>query len=344
MKTLMKATASALALTVILAGCDISSKTEVQRGYRGTGMELVINETELNDKLKLNIPPEPAPAMPAVGPKAGDIYQNVQVLGDLSVGEFTRLMAAMTQWISPDEGCNYCHNAQNLADDSIYTKKVARNMIAMTQRINSEWNVHVGEVGVTCYTCHRGKHIPENVWAFNPGPPRATGAVGQTPQNFASSEVGYTSLPYDPFTDMLLGERNIGGVQPDTALPRGHPTDLRDAEWTYALMMHFSQSLGVNCTYCHNSRAFNQWEQASPAKVKAWHGIRMVREVNSAFIEPTTPWLPEHRKGPTGDALKTHCKTCHQGAYKPLYGAPMVKYYPNLAELSDEVAEQYIEE
>ena len=43
--------------------------------------------------------PEAIPAVPAVGPKAKDIYQNVQVLGDLSVGEFTRLMAAITQWV-----------------------------------------------------------------------------------------------------------------------------------------------------------------------------------------------------------------------------------------------------
>ncbi len=335
MKTVLQVAVSTLAGLLVLSGCELSSKTEVQRGYRGTGMELVINENELNEKLLANQPPEPAPPVPAVGPKAGDIYQNVQVLGDLSIGEFTRLMAAITEWVSPEQGCNYCHNPQNLADDSMYQKKVARAMIAMTQRTNEAWQSHVGNVGVTCYTCHRGNNIPQNVWAADPGPARATGAVGQTPQNYASPSVAYSSLPYDPFTPMLLGERDIGGVQADTALPQGHPTDLRDAEWTYALMMHFSDSLGVNCTYCHNSRAFNQWDQASPAKVTAWHGIRMVRELNSDWIEPTTPWLPEHRKGPQGDALKVYCATCHQGAYKPLYGAEMLKHYPNLSELSD---------
>lgn len=335
MKTVIQLVIPGLAAALLLSGCELSSKDTVQRGFRGTGMELVINENELNEKLLANQPPEPSPAMPAVGPKAGDIYQNVEVLGHLSIGEFTRLMAAITEWVAPEEGCNYCHYPENLADDRKYTKKVSRAMIVMTQRINEGWQNHVGDVGVTCYTCHRGNNIPMNVWATDPGPPRATGAVGQTPQNYASPSVGFSSLPYDPFTPMLQGERDIGGVQADTALPQGHPTDLRDAEWTYALMMHFSNSLGVNCTYCHNTRAFNQWDQASPAKVTAWHGIRMVRELNNDWIEPVVPWLPEHRKGPRGDALKANCLTCHQGAYKPLFGAEMLKHYPNLAELGE---------
>ena len=96
-------------------------------------------------------------------------------------------------------------------------------------------------------------------------------------------------------------------------------------------MMHFSDSLGVNCTHCHNTRAFYDWEQSSPARVRAWHGIRMVREMNTKYVNQTTDWLPDHRKGPMGDPLKVNCATCHQGAYKPMLGANMVKDYPNLA-------------
>ena len=332
-------------LLATLVGCELSPKDTVQRGFRGTGMELVVNERARNESINANMPPEAQPPMPAAGPKAGEIYQNVQVLGDLSVAEFTRLMASITEWVSPEQGCNYCHNPANLADDSKYTKMVARNMIAMTQHTNQSWQKHVGNVGVTCYTCHRGNNIPEYVWAEDPGPPRATGMVGQTPQNYAGQGgVGYTSLPYDPFTAFLKDDQMIGGVQGDTALPTGHDTTIQDAEWTYALMMHFSQSLGVNCTYCHNSRAFNQWEQAAPTKVTAWHGIRMVRDINNTFIEPTTPWLPEHRKGPGGDALKTNCQTCHQGAYKPLYGAEMLKSFPNLARMNATAEEAYLKE
>jgi photosynthetic reaction center cytochrome c subunit len=31
-----------------------------------------------------------------------------------------------------------------------------------------------------------------------------------------------------------------------------------------------------------------------------------------------------------GDVLKVNCATCHQGANKPLLGAPMARDYPEL--------------
>jgi photosynthetic reaction center cytochrome c subunit len=68
----------------------------------------------------------------------------------------------------------------------------------------------------------------------------------------------------------------------------------------------------------------------------------MVREINQSFIEPTTAWLPDHRKGPLGDALKTNCQTCHQGVYKPLLGARMLDSYPNLAKLGEQAREMYL--
>ena len=73
-------------------------------------------------------------------------------------------MAAMTEWVAPEEGCNYCHVAENLASDDIYTKVVSRRMLQMTQHINANWNDHVGETGVTCYTCHRGNNVPAEIW------------------------------------------------------------------------------------------------------------------------------------------------------------------------------------
>ncbi|WP_163893155.1 photosynthetic reaction center cytochrome c subunit family protein, partial [Proteus mirabilis] len=64
---------------------------------------------------------------------AGKTYENVQVLKDVTVNEFNRLMVSMTEWVSPQQGCTYCHNTENMADDSLYQKKVARRMLQMTQ-------------------------------------------------------------------------------------------------------------------------------------------------------------------------------------------------------------------
>lgn len=326
------ALAAAGLAALLLAGCERPPVDTVQRGYRGLGMEGVFNPRRLEDQVEANVPPDPLPPVSSEGPKASDIYQNVQILGDLSVAEFTRLMAAITSWVSPEQGCNYCHNPANFADDDLYTKRVARVMLAMTQRANEDWKQHVGDTGVTCWTCHRGQPVPAAVWATDPGPPHAKG-LAPAQQNIASPTVAYASLPYDPLTPFLSQDNEIRVIS-QTALPQGSRKSIKQAEWTYGLMMHFSDSLGVNCTHCHNSRSFFAWDQSPPERTKAWYAIRLVREMNNVFIDATTEILPANRKGPLGDPLKVNCKTCHQGAYRPMYGAKMLEDYPSLARLS----------
>lgn len=325
--------AGALLVTLGLAGCEKPPVEVVQRGYRGTGMEQVINPGAFKESVAANQAPAAIPAVAASGPKAKDVYQNVQVLGDLSAGEFNRLMASITEWVSPEEGCTYCHGVEGFAADDKYTKKVARVMIAMTQRANEEWgDNHTAPTGVTCYTCHRGKNVPEYVWVTEDAPKMPGSFAGHpTGQNVAGVAAnGFTSLPYDAFAPYLEGDADIR-MAGETALPTGNRKSIKQTEWTYSLMMHFSESLGVNCTYCHNTRAFANWEQSPPTRAKAWYGIRMVRELNNDYVWKTNDWLPDHRQGPSGDPQKIACNTCHQGAYKPLYGAPMLKDYPNLA-------------
>ncbi|TCO77186.1 photosynthetic reaction center cytochrome PufC [Chromatocurvus halotolerans] len=318
--------------TLTLAACEPPPVDTVQRGYRGVGMELVINPDERARSVAENMPPDIIPQIADDdGPRAGDIYQNVQVLGDLSVGQFTRVMASITEWVSPEAGCAYCHEGNNFASEAPYTKRVSRVMFAMTQRANEDWgSKHVAPTGVTCYTCHRGQPVPEYVWAEDPGGPHAKG-LARAEQNIAGkATVAYASLPYDPLTPFLSQDYDIR-VASDTALPNGNRTSIKQTEWTYGLMMHFSDSLNANCTYCHNSRAWSDWEQSSPARLKAWHAIRMVREMNNAYIDSTADWLPDSRKGALGDPLKVNCKTCHQGAYKPMYGAQMIDQFPSLS-------------
>ena len=66
-------------------------------------------------------------------------------------------------------------------------------------------------------------------------------------------------------------------------------------------MIHMSESLGVGCVQCHNSRAFAEWNQSPPQRVTAWHGIRMVRNLNNDFMVPLTAGQPKNRLGPSGD-------------------------------------------
>ena len=321
----------ALATLALIAGFEAPPPAVDQTGYRGTGMQQTDNPQRKAATIAANAAPAATPVPDAAGPRAGDAYQNVQVLGDLDVGRFTRLMAAITEWVSPEQGCAYCHQGNNFANDDLYTKVVARRMIQMTQHINAGWKKHVGTTGVTCYTCHRGKNVPAEIWFAEPGPKQARGMASRRQgQNLAMQQVAYSSLPYDPLSTYLTSDAAIR-VQAGAALPTAKGAiGTKAAEHTYALMMHFSQSLGVNCTYCHNSRAFGNWAESPPARSTAWHGIQMVRDLNVDYLEPLGPQYPTSRIGKTGDAPKAACSTCHQGLNKPLNGAPVVSAYPSL--------------
>jgi photosynthetic reaction center cytochrome c subunit len=323
--------AAVLAAALVLVACEKPPPETVQRGPRGTGMVQVYNPATLAEQAPNNVAPEPLPAASPDGPKAGQVYQNVKVLGHLSVAEFARTMTAMTNWVAPGQGCVHCHNPTNFADDSIYTKVVSRRMLLMTQKINEQWKPHVGNTGVTCFTCHRGHNVPAEVWFQPLQEPRAnTFAGNKAGQNAPSPVVGLSSLPFDPLTPFLLEDQNIR-IAGTTALPAGNRQSIKQTEWTYGLMMHMSKSLGVNCTQCHNTRSFASWDgEASPPRLAAYHGIRMTRALNLEYMVPLTQNFPVNRLGPGGDVAKVNCATCHQGAHKPLYGAQMAQHYPEL--------------
>jgi photosynthetic reaction center cytochrome c subunit len=237
-------------------------------------------------------------------------------------------MVSMTAWVAPQQGCNYCHVAGNFASDAKYTKVIARRMLQMTIAVNTSYKDHVGAVGVTCYTCHRGQPMPSQVWFTGVTPGSGAGlAESQMGKNLPTLTGG--SLPSDPFTPFLLNNDNIR-VSGSTALPSGNRQSIKQTDWTYALMIHYSSALGVNCEFCHNSRAFNDWTQSTPQRVTAYYAEGMLRDLNRNYMVPLTGTFPAAQLGPSGDVAKINCATCHQGAYKPLFGAAMAAQFPPL--------------
>jgi photosynthetic reaction center cytochrome c subunit len=100
--------AAGVAALVLMAGCERPPIEQKQNGYRGTGMDTNINPRIDASKTANNEIPVAYPQASPDGPLAASVYQNVQVLKDLSVGQFTRVMLAMTQWVAPPEqSCNY---------------------------------------------------------------------------------------------------------------------------------------------------------------------------------------------------------------------------------------------
>ena len=152
----------AVAVFTLLAGYH---RTEVvQRGYRGTGLNLLYRESTLEALDKINVYPKPLGPAKTEGPRASETFENVQVVGDLSKSQFARLMLSIKAWVAPQVGCNLCHAAPVYNSDEKYTKRVARQMLKMVRHINTDWTQHVGKTGVTCYTCHRGNQVPQKLW------------------------------------------------------------------------------------------------------------------------------------------------------------------------------------
>ncbi|MDT7933145.1 MAG: photosynthetic reaction center cytochrome PufC [Sphingomonadaceae bacterium] len=330
---------AAAALTA-LSGCEAGKKQWAQWGYRGVALNDIV-DPDTAAKKTAPVPAPPYDLPPDDGAqRASAAYQNVKVLGHLSAEQFNHLMSSISLWVAGDAGnCGYCHNVNNFAQDdgypNAYRKAVARRMIQQTWDINGKWSSHVQNVGVTCWTCHRGNGVPTYHWSRDTAPAMSGLADVSPEQNTPSPVTYYASLPHDIFSPYLADKPQNIRVQSTVATdaPRGKST--KETEYTYGLMMHMSSGLGVNCTYCHNSRAFSSWAQSSPQRVTAWYGIRMVRDVNVNYIESLQNVFPAYadgqpRKGPAGDVLKVNCATCHQGQYKPMAGYPMLKDYPYL--------------
>ncbi len=333
------------AILIVVYGQPAATNS-MQTGPRGTGMSV----PEFKAALAV---PDPTieeyyteePYAPEGGEAlAKDVYDNVQVLGDLTEDNFNRLMNAMTQWVSPDQGCAYCHGdvaVEEYGNDDLYTKVVSRRMIQMTQYINEEWDGHVNavkEVGVNCYTCHRGENVPSEIW-FKIAPVNEASGSWAAVQNRATSISQSTSLPSDALEKYLLEDNQIVVHDLESRVAGGPSSDedplpsIQDTERTYSLMNYFSNSLGVNCVFCHNSRAFySAAGEVTPQWSTASLGILMVQELNNEYLVPLKDTYPAERLGPVyADAPKAACKTCHKGYQQPLQGMNMTADWPELA-------------
>jgi len=322
------------AATMLVAFGKPYATDSLQTGPRGTGMSVPEFKADLAK-------PDPGiagflastsdPVVPQGGEQtAGEARENVPPgLEGLTVANYDRLLAAMREWTGiPD-----------LFDDpASYQTSVGHVMIGMTQNLNENWAGHVmanKEVGVTCYTCHRGQPVPSDVW-YRISPVNESAEGWSANQNRVTMQSQYTSLPSDALEKYLLDgeiigvhdlESRVAGVPGEDGYP-----GIQQAERTYSLMNYVSNSLGVNCLFCHNSRAFYDGGQVTPQWATETLGIQMVLELNNYYLVPLGGLLPEDRLGPVhGDAPKAACKTCHKGYQQPLQGTNVIADWPELA-------------
>ena len=309
-----------------------------QMGYRGT--QSVQFESRAASAA-VNAVPAPLPA--DAGGKPAGAFKNVKVLTDVDPAEFMRLQQAITNWVSPKQGCAFCHDGKDFSSDAKPQKLAARRMLEMTRYINSAWATHVNPAGVTCYTCHRGQPVPAEVWWPRLSPPVRPAVDHSEPWNEAADTVS-TFFPNNGFAEYYLQDNPIA-VQSTTAMRTHDVADYIVVKRVYEMMMQMSLQIGANCGYCHNSRALDDWSQSTPMRWTGFYALRFIRDLNRNYLLPLAavipqqrslahstamPVIPDEQRGQQpGNALLT-CGTCHYRLPQPLNGANMVKDYPGL--------------
>lgn len=90
---------------------------------------------------------------------AGEVFKNVKLLKTMPAARFLRIMdVGYSQ--SLGVSCDYCHSEDRWEADEKRAKNAAREMILLTQEINSRLekleHIETSEATVNCTTCHRG--------------------------------------------------------------------------------------------------------------------------------------------------------------------------------------------
>lgn len=309
-----------------------------QTGPAGTSM---VQFAETSPWRVAAAPAEAEPDAATGGPAATDVYKDVQVLTDVSAAEFDRLQRAMTTWVSPKAGCGFCHAGDDFAAEHPM-KTATREMIRMTRHINVAWRDHVGEAGATCFTCHRGEPVPPETWLPRPLKPVWKLVARSENWNEAADTVR-KFFPDAGWALYFLNDEPIR-VESKTAMRGDTVAAQVDVKRIYEMMMQMSDGIGVNCGYCHNSRAFSDWSQSTPARWFSHDAFRMMRDLNGNYMfgaggvaqthelaQQNSLSLPPENRGPTPGPGLANCATCHYGHLHVDAGAATIARFPALA-------------
>ena len=278
---------------------------------------------------------------------ATEAYKNVQVLTDVTAAQFLRTQYAITAWVSPKQGCAFCHAGTDYASNAKPEKAAARTMLRMTRHMNADWSSHVAPSGVTCFSCHRGQPMPAEVWFPTPYPP-PNGIFEREEQWHEDAQTVRGFFPDAGYSIYALQQTPAHG-QSYTALPSNEVPQEIVVKRLYEYMMQMSDGIGVNCGYCHNSRNFADWTESTPARWTGYSGLQMTRDINRNFILAVAATLPQTRDVPgemrpplvplrdtgtrVGNGLAL-CATCHYGHPKPLDGQDVLRDYPALGRIA----------
>jgi photosynthetic reaction center cytochrome c subunit len=312
-----------------------------------------------------NTPPDGRPAWLGEqawieGVQAGQAYVerfpnpvNVQVLVGMNTSQIWQYM---TQYVSPalGVGCQYCHNINNFASEEYPQKASARAMLRLVNDVNSEFIVNLPNWQgnyVQCATCHNGQAVGMEAFGdqFAKSVPPINVVVD--PLDAQGRPILDPAQKPEPVRDpLLLKEAILYYVSNYQVWKPYDPADPESGRGSLALtyetgrtqdqvtvnqnvMNYMSWSLGVGCTYCHNSRNFVAYETdpagnlANPVyaynKLKAQRMLQLTTWLQANWLNYGANGyaaIPDH--GASELTYRTlqgqvynvpGCYTCHQG-------------------------------
>lgn len=287
---------------------------------------------------------------------------NVQVLQGMSSAQ---IWTYMQQYVSGGlgVGCQYCHNINNFASDEIPQKASARAMLRLVNDVNSEFIVGLPNWRgnyVQCATCHNNQ--PNNMEGFG-----AQFANSVPPIQVVVDPLDEQGQPIiDPalkpaeiaepvlLTDSILfyiynyqvwrpfDENDPESGRGSLALTLEDGRTQEQVTINQNVMNYQSWSLGVGCTFCHNSRNFVAYETdpagnlANPVyalnKLKAQRMMQLTTWLAANWLEygaVGNAAIPTIREGGASEYSYRQlsdgqfynvpgCYTCHQGNSVPL--------------------------
>ncbi|MFQ6609791.1 MAG: c-type cytochrome [Fidelibacterota bacterium] len=86
-----------------------------------------------------------------------DKPKNLQILKFETIKETKTYMKTVSKGLGVK--CIFCHNLDDFSLDTDH-KKIARNMMKMTQSINEDYFTWKGARQIECRTCHQGQKEP----------------------------------------------------------------------------------------------------------------------------------------------------------------------------------------
>ena len=224
--------------------------------------------------------------------------QNVKVLTGLNTSQ---VWSFMTNFVAGglQVDCTYCHNINNfgadgadIGDDIVAARKDnARLHLQMVADLNQNWLTQLAAIEgkqpsgaqIICATCHLGQ----------PKPVAWPDELHALPDDYR--------LPLDNL-DVLLVTGNLD-------------VSLDAVQYNQHTMYHMSESLGVGCTHCHNSRYFPSWEQ--PAKYYGLTMLQMAQHIRGNYQESMNGQEPS-------------CFLCHRNQVRPPGAAQAEIFLPEV--------------